>query len=233
MSITVPFHQFEIRFSKLLDFASAVKEIVAPFVPMALDVQLENENSINCKCRLIFSEYHLYISWDRLIIKYDGDLSSLRENNSIVEQPFFNLLGRIENTKGFGEISNCLIVSLFIEHFGDLKESDIVENFTDKYFKMENLDELFSNPSDACLILEKRVEDKQINIQYGPYLGIEDIRKRIEMPRNQDVINQLDKIGEMLEVKIFETKSAVTFKDYKQYLDMTLNYAMKIWPTIL
>ena len=127
--ITVPFHQFEIRYTKILNFQALIGEIIAPFAPMALDILLENENAIQlCRYTLLFPGYSIIVTWDRVFIKYEGDLKVLTENNSIVEEPFFNLFNKIKESIFFGNVLNCLCVTIIVNH-SDKNKSEIINDF--------------------------------------------------------------------------------------------------------
>lgn len=228
MSITIPFHQFEIRYTKLLNFSTSIQEAIAPFIPMAIDIQVDSEDSNDCKYNLIFDGYNIFVSWDRVIIKYDGEIKKLRENNSIIDEPFFNLFSKIKELQAFGNVINCLCVSIIINHTGK-NETEIVDEFIDKLLVKANTDKILSKPSDVCIILNKDIDEKQISIQYGPYIGVEDLKKRIVLPQNREVLQRLDKFGEMAEVKIFETLKTISFAKYKEHLKMTLEYQKALW----
>ncbi|MFH0756354.1 MAG: hypothetical protein V2B15_03605 [Bacteroidota bacterium] len=206
-----------------------MREVMAPFVPMAQDVKLENENNINCKCTLVFSTFNIYASWDRLIIRYDGVLEGLSDNNSIVQEPFFNLFGKIKETRGFGKVINCLCATIFVNHMKGAKKEELVGGFVEKHLKMDHISRLVDKPSDTCIVLERNTEGRQVTISYGPYLGIEDIQKRSGLPKNPEVLDHLDIFGEMIEVKIFETDSSPEFRTYKRFLDETINFKNLIW----
>jgi hypothetical protein len=205
-----------------------VQDVIAPFVPMALDVNVEQENTVNCRYLFRFEGYEIYLYWDRAIIKTDGEIKHLKENNSIIEEPFFNLFNKIKELSAFGTVLNCLCVTVFINHT-DKKQTEIVEEFANKFLLIKNTEKLISKPSDICLVLEKNINEKQLSIQYGPYLGMEDLKKRGVVTKNREILTQLDKLGEMAEVKIFEPLHSITFAKYKEYLKMALMYQDEIW----
>jgi hypothetical protein len=228
MTITVPFHQFEIRYTKILNFNSTVQNTIAPFVPLALDVNVEQENTINCRYSFRFENYEIYLYWDRAIIRTDGEISHLTENNSIIEEPFFNLFNKIKKMSSFGSILNCLCISIFINHTKK-NQQDIVDDFSNNYLNIENTEKVVIKPTDVCLVLEKNIEEKQLSMQFGPYLGIEDLKKRGIATKNKDVLSLLDNFGTMAEVKIFEPLRNVSFTTYKEYLKLTLSLRDKLW----
>jgi hypothetical protein len=228
MLITVPYHQFEIRFTKLLNFSSMVQVAIGPFIPMALDVQIEKENTSNCRYVLIFTGYNIFISVDRVLIRYDGDIKNLRENNSIIESPFFSLFNKIKALPGFGSVRNCLCDSIIICHT-DKEQSEIVNEFINKFLVKENTEKIVSKPSDICITLNKNIDNKLLSVQYGPYLGVDDLKNRCGLPQNSEILSHLGKLGEMAEVKIFEILKDTSFAKYKDYLKLTLEYQKALW----
>jgi len=227
--ITVPFHQFEIRYTKMPDFQSQIKYIIAYFVPMALDVVVENENSVHrCRYTLTFDDYIIIVTWDRILIKYEGDIKGLNENNSIIEEPFFNLFNKISDIPTFGNVLNCLCASIFIRHL-DVSQETAVRDFSSTFLRMENLSKIMNNPSDAAIILDKMIDSKQIILQYGPYLGIADLQKRNIIPQKDFIIEKLGSLGEMAEIKVFETLKNITFTKYKELFKLTEEYKNALW----
>ncbi|PIX36412.1 MAG: hypothetical protein COZ21_08160 [Bacteroidetes bacterium CG_4_10_14_3_um_filter_31_20] len=228
MAITIPLHQFEIRYTKILNFSCLIQEAIAPFIPMALNVQVERENTVNCRYSLFFQGYFIIITWDRILIIYEGEIKGLNESNSIIEEPFFNLYNKIKELKVFGNALNCLSNTIIINHT-EKKQEDNIKDFCEKYLIKSNIEKIISNPSDATIILEKKINEKQIILQYGPYNGIEDLNNRNVLPQSKDIITQLDKYGEMLDIKIFEPLKAISFLKYKEHLKMTLDYQNSLW----
>lgn len=205
-----------------------IQGAIAPFVPMALDVQIEKENTSNCRYILIFSGFNIFLSVDRLIIRYEGDLKNLRDNNSIIESPFYSLFKKIKELPGFGSVRNCLCDSILINHT-DKKQSEIVNAFVNKFLIKENTEKIISKPTDICITLNKNIDDKLLSIQYGPYLGPDDLKTRCGLPQNSEILANLGKLGEMAEVKIFEILKDTSFAKYKDYIKLTLEYQKVLW----
>lgn len=227
--ITVPFHQFEIRYTKILNFQALIVEAIAPFVPMALDIIPENVNAVQlCRYTLVFAGYSIIITWDRVIIKYEGDLNVLIENNSIIEEPFFNLFNKIKEFGSFGNVVNCLSATYMINHT-QKNQTEIKNDFVETYLNKTNIERIISNASDVAIVLVKNINEKQIIIQVGPYLGIEDLQKRNIIPQNQDILKNVNSVGEMAEIKIFETLKSISFAKYKELLKMTFEYQEALW----
>src|SRR3989304_6704548 len=216
--ITVPFHQFEIRYTKILNFQTLIKEVIAPFVPMALNILPEHENAVQlCRYTLLFAEYSIIVTWDRVLIKYEGDLKVLIENNSIIEEPFFNLFNKIKDLGSFGNVVNCLSATHIINHT-DKNQTEIKKDFVGTYLNKNNIERIISNPTDVAIVLEKNTDGKQITVQLGPYIGIADLHKRNIIPQNQEILKNINIVGEMAEIKILEILKSISFTKYKELL---------------
>ena len=97
MEIIVPVHQFEIRFTPILNFSNSIKEILAPFIKFSdTPPQVQRENTIletitfNANSNTLIT-----VSWDRIILRHEGDIEKLSENNSIIEEPLFTIFNKI------------------------------------------------------------------------------------------------------------------------------------------
>jgi hypothetical protein len=204
-------------------------EVISPFVPMALDIITENEKAVqHCRYTLLFQGYSIIVTWDRVLIRYEGDLKVLTENNSIIEEPFFNLFDKIKNIGSFGNVLNCLCVTHIINHF-DTVPTDINKDFIGDYLNKINIEKIITNPTDVSIILEKNTEGKQITLQFGPYVGIIDLQKRNIFPQNPDIEQHLNIVGEMAEIKILEMLKSISFAKYKELLKMTFEYQESLW----
>jgi len=227
--ITVPFHQFEIRFTKILNFNEVINEVIAPFVPMALDIIIEDESLKSlCRYNLIFEGYNILITWDRVLIKLDGELKNLSENNSIIEEPFFNLFSKIRDLKSFGNVVNCLCVAVIVNHSGKTK-TEILNDFSTRFLNMNNVEKIIYKPSDVGLTLNENNDGKQITLTFGPYIGVTDLQNRKIMTQNQEILKHIDILGEMVEIKIFEILKSVSFAKYKELLKMIIEYQRLLW----
>jgi len=227
--ITVPFHQFEIRYTKILNFQVLIKEAIAPFVQLAIDIIIENENAIQfCRYTLLFPGYSITVTWDRVLFKYEGNLKVLTENNSIIEEPFFNLYNKIKEIATFGSVTNCLSATHIINHT-EKEQAEIKKEFFGAYLNKTNIEKIISNPSDVAIILEKNIDGKQITVQFGPYVGKADLQRRNILTQNQDIEKHLNTVGEMAEIKIFEILKSISFSKYKELIKMTIEYQESLW----
>lgn len=225
-----PVHQFEIRFSNILNFPIVIRKAIAPFVKFASRIVIDNENSHQERITLFFDEqqFQISITWDRIFIKSESDsYFSLNENNSIIEEPFFNIFSKITDLEEFGEVNNFLFFSIFVNPIE--KELDtIISNFTKKYLT-ENSLSILSDYSDAGIAIEKQKDTSFLFLNFGPYIGLDDIRKKNVDVKNNELIKRLDCVGEMLEYKYFEHNKNISFKKYKEIFENQTEYIIKLW----
>ena len=230
MEVICPIHQFEIRYSNILNFPLIIRDAIAPFVQLASRISIDNENSHRERITLFFEEQHyqIVISWDRIYLKFENNgYFSLNENNSIIEEPFFNLFQRISEMKGFGEIRNCLFFSLFV--YPKKEDLDtIISNFTKKYLTRNSLT-LLNNYSDIGVSVEKNDDKSQIFLNFGPYIGVDDLKKKNIDVKSVELQKKIECTGEMLEYKYFENNKNINFKLYKNIFKKQDEYIKKLW----
>ncbi|MDD3878139.1 MAG: hypothetical protein PHT69_16085 [Bacteroidales bacterium] len=231
MVTITPKHQFEIRYTNILNFPSVIQEALAPFVPMANNVHIDRENNLRARFFLNFDNYQIIVSWDRILIVFEGDIKELALSNSIIEEPFFNLFEKIKKLSYFGNVLNCLFYTICISHT-DFKKDEIIEKFISKNINQTGMNEFVSNPSDIAITLVKNIDAKQLTITYGPYLGESDLLNRNALPSSKEKLLNLDKLGLMAEIKIFEQIKSVSFTKYKEYLKHTLDYRDNLWKAL-
>jgi hypothetical protein len=230
MNYIVPLHQFEIRYSQLINFAVSIKEVLAPFIPMSTNITVEKENSSpHTKYTLLFdSSYSILVTWDRLVLKYEGDIELLSQNSSIAESPFFAIYEKIQSLEEFGKVLNCLSFTVFINKQGKELE-EIVKNFKSKYLQ-NSTDHILSNPTDFGVVLDKKIEEQQVSVRFGPYVGLQDLLNRAIHVQSPDMINEVVCVGEMAEIKIFEPVTSINFSKYKKIIKSSTEYIDKLWP---
>jgi hypothetical protein len=228
MPTLVPHHQFEIRYTTILNFPNVIRTTLAPFVKLAKRINIENEGIHNERITLAFDDeyYQIIVTWDRLIIRYEGDKENLSKNNSIIEEPFFNILGKIRELDNFGEINNLLYYS-FIIHPMEISKKELLQNFTTKY--LNNTNKIIDHTSDVAVILEKNSDSEQISLNFGPYFGEEDLKKRNIIVKHPLITEIAKNLGLCCEYKFFNHLKTVSFADYKEITKTENSLIQKIW----
>jgi hypothetical protein len=228
MPIITPHHQFEIRYTAILDFPNIIRKPISPFVKFAKKITVDNEGSHNERITLSYDDeyYQIIINWDRIILRFEGDKENLGKNNSIIEEPFFNIFKKIREQDNFGEINNTLYYSFIINPI-KIEHDELLRKFKSKY--LTNYQNIVEQPTDIAVTLENKIENKQITITFGPYFGNEDLKKRNIFVKNPIVTNGENDLGICMDLKILNITKTVNFNDYKELTKIESNYLEKLW----
>ena len=227
IGIISPVFQYEIRYTKILNFSQIMHKAVSPFVPLASNVIVENENSKDVRYTLEFPQdnFRLIIAWDRLVIRAEGSTNSMSSNNSIMEDPFFNVFEKISNLEEFGKITDVLLYAIVVSIKKD--ESDNFNNIINRYVK-DDWKSILPSANDVALNLVDTSDGNYRQVIHGPYLGFPDLHKRNAFPNYLDV-KQLEQSGEMAEIKIFQKASLANFDIFKKCFNEYNNYINRLW----
>jgi len=230
MDILAAAYQFEIRFTRILNFSNVINTSLSPFVAIASNINVENENTKDVRYTLDFAEaqYKIIIAWDRLVIRYEGKIESLCEANSPIEEPFFNLYDRITSLEEFGKTTDYLLYALMINKMEGNK-ADLLAAFMSKYYQAEKIKSILSEPTDLAIIIDKKLKDDYTQVIHGPYLGLDDLNARKAFP-NYINPDKFDGLGEMAEIKIFRKADKMNFSTFKLIFKESNQILNKLWP---
>lgn len=221
MNNICPLHQFEIRFTPILNFAAISKEIIGPYIQRTSTFQLENENTINEKLNLNFENdsYSIILWWDRLILRTTVGVNDLDKSNSIAQEPFFSIFDKLKSNTSFGKVNNTLFftLSVNVKELKDVQES--LNEITSRYLQSDVVEKILPEFNDTAVVLEKRNSKQEKTITFGPYQGINDFKKRNIEITQQNIKLLSGIVGTMIEYKVvsYETTS-IDFKFYKDSL---------------
>ncbi len=225
-------HQFEVRYTPILDFSDQIKSIITPFTHLANRFRISNDNTINFRIDLYFESdfYQISILWDRIFIIAEQDLDSLAEKNSVVEEPFFNILSQIKKISTFGSIANFIYLAIVVENgkFKSKNKDELVNEMRDSYFK-SILSPISANCKDFVINFKSSFENEEIEYSIGPFVGESDFNTRgfeIKNPSNRE---KLDSIGEFFSIKIFNKGRYVSFKKYQELAKQVKNTIYELW----
>jgi hypothetical protein len=223
------FHQFEVRYTGMLNFSNIGKNIVGPYVQLANRISIENEGRINERLRLHFDSdsYHIDVHWDRLVLRYEGDLGVLIERNSIIEEPYFSILGKLQEQDTFGHLTDHLAYTIFVKVINKSRE-EIFERFNSKMIT-QYASELVEGFTDTAVTIERISDELEENITYGPYLGISDILRRVSDFSHKSLPFEADARGVICEVKMLKRDSNIDFKIYKSLVTKILGLNKGEW----
>lgn len=222
MKALIPVHQFEIRYTQILNFESLSKELVAPFVKLASSINIENENTHRQKITLKFDEdgYTISVWWDRIFLRSESGYDKLRAELSPFESPFLNLFKKLTESSSFGQIANVIFYTIAVKIYKDIEIPKLVSDFKSTYFT-EKIDELVSSSDDVSITLEKTIGVSRVSTVFGPYVGINDLYKR---NITHDTITDPDTyigIGRMAVITISRAVNDISLKSYKELALMT------------
>jgi len=216
--VTTLIHQLEIRYTTIINFSSIIKDIIGPFIKLTDNVSIANENSFKEKITLNFDSglYTIIISSNLLLLKYEGDTETLKTSNSIIENPYLGIYGRLKSSQYFGRIVNTLFYAFNVSVDPNNKLSDVVKKSSIDGLNPYIL-EINKEISDVGVILEMEKKDKSLTrINLGPYKGYADLEKRnlsINNTENEEIINDY---GFAFEYTLLSYLNDFSFSDYKK-----------------
>lgn len=230
MNAISPVWQFEIRYSPILNFKQVISSVLTPFIALAQQFHVDNENSYEERYRLDFSNsrYRILLGWDRIVLIYEGKLDGLDGPNSIVQEPFFNLYSKLSGLDDFGAVKDVLLYAVLV-NFNDLDRTENFNNFIEKYNNPKTL-AILPESNDIGFVLEKKTDETFTSVIHGPYIGIEDLKARNAMPKFTSIEEYDEKLGEMAEIKIFKSVQRVDFRLFKEVFQEMTDYCNKLWP---
>ncbi|AEA43760.1 hypothetical protein [Fluviicola taffensis] len=235
METVSPGFQFEIRYSPILNFKDVAHTIISPFVPLATNLGLGNEGTKEERYLLEFNKenYKLTVAWDRIVLRFEGDITTLGNSNSVIEEPFLHLFSKIKEMEEFGKVNDVLLYCILVKEI-DKTPSEIYSNFVDKYFT-SSAKNILGNANDSAIVFERENGNDTVNddvrITTGPYNGLEDLETRKFIP-NFLSTDLFKNPGEMIEIKILRSVSKVNFTLFKELLSETLSYKNTLWGTL-
>jgi hypothetical protein len=226
MPILAAHHQFEIRYTAILDFPNTIRKSISPFVKFAKRITVDNESSHNERITLSFDDdyYQIFITWDRIILRFEGDKELLGKNNSIIEEPFFTIFKKIREHDNFGEINNTLYYSFIIVPKDEKKT--LLEDFLKKY--LINYQKIVEHPTDIAVTLENKINDIQATLTFGPYFGEEDLKKRNISVKNPQITKVINDHGLCCDLKMLHITKTANFSDYKEACKIEKNFLDKL-----
>lgn len=226
MEIYNPFFQLEVRYLPILNFSSVSRNLIAPYMQLTNRFGIENENTFKESFQLISEpdNYMIVVGFDRIFIRSQGNINNMIKENSIVENIFFSLLNKIKKVENFGKIENYLLLVSTV--YIDNKEDNavrFVNNFVSK-----RASSLLDSYYDGAVELIKKEGDQEVTLICGPHLGEEDINKRRTRPPFRILDFDIDRLGQISEIKIFEKKNFIDFSSFKRLVKEYSEYDEKI-----
>jgi len=221
MSWLFPFHQFEIRFTKQINFRSHADEILSPFIKTVSDVHIENNARYGSQITLdLYSNgTTLAVYWDRLVYQCnDANFEALKDSNGDIASFPIKVLKRFMNHSTFGKVRNSLWYTVAVK----LGEKENIDNQYLKEYCKKVMDY-----NDFAVVLENKNPKGEDHVTFGKYVGLEDLSRR------GINVNYLEKAqysgsGVMAEYKRWITEEDVSLKSYKNSVKELDNVLSKL-----
>ncbi|MFO7890371.1 MAG: hypothetical protein R6V04_08525 [bacterium] len=225
-----PFFQLEVRYTPILDFTNFSRTLLAPYIKLTDRIGVDQENTFKETFQLISDKdkYLIAVNWDRIYLRGQGDITEMENDNSTVEQIFFQILGDILKYKEFAEIrSYLLFISTVWFPEDDSGNVSNISHFTNNYIKSKATN-LLNSTTDMALELIYKGDQNETTLTLGPYFGLDDLQKRKAQPSFEVEDFNLDREGQMAEIKIFERNNHFDFNKFKELVKIYREYYAKL-----
>lgn len=224
--------QFEIRYNHILNFSQIARKILSPYVRLAKRITLENQNTVDERIILNFDDddYLIIVSWDRILIKGQGDLSSYTNKNSPIQTPFFTIFEDIKSLTEFGSIQNVLLAVNYIKKM-EIEDTKLTEWFIAKTMQ-DDISKILDRNTDAAIILDSKETGDEKTVSFGPYFGSKELINRPIVPVNLNNLEDTDFTGLMLEYKHFKHSSDSNFIDFVSMTEISNKIIERVWKTL-
>ena len=226
-NILCPKFQFEARYTHILNFNVVAREIISPYLKLATGFNISNQNLLEESIRLNFDtdDFAIEFRWDRAFIIGERNINRFDDENSAIKV-FFDILTKLRNSSYFGRFTVCIYLAFLVKISNDSREK-ILANFKEKYFKPD-IKNILDSPNDLAFVLEKKITDSLTEtVTVGPYSEEDNITHNL-FPFDSSELEMLhssDKQGKMVQLKIIENTSTVTFKTFKELIKTTNRYS--------
>lgn len=174
------------------------------------------------------SFFEVAVQPDTLLIRIDSTLAEMSDTNSVVNMMFFKILEVIESLPSFAGYKNYLHYTLQVYLF-DLDDEQVVSNFQSTFLTESALG-LFDRHQDFGIVIESNEADALESYNFGPYLGLDDLKKRNMIPSDHSNIPDLiDGRGIVAEFKNNKGVTGIDFSTYQEINRKVMNMQEKFW----
>lgn len=200
--------------------------MLSPYVRLASQLSIEKQNTPEERIRLDFEQedYFILTSWDRLVFKGQGDIKRFTVNNSSIETPFLNILGKLSQLDGFGDVRNAFFGVTYLIDLG-LTEDEVFETYHTKLLP-DGFLQVLPEFNDFAISLEKKSDTEKHEVAFGPYLGRSELDRRIISPIDSSRLENVDFRGILLESKQYIKIEKADFRLFNKMVE-TASKAVK------
>jgi hypothetical protein len=183
-------------------------------VKFTTSIKVDNQGTINERIILNFEEenFNVIVSWDRIIIKGQGNIKLFTHDNSVMESVFFDILNKIETIDEFDKISNVLLVVTYL-HEKKHDDSGLIKYFEENYIS-KKATSLLDECNDLALTVEENLENSNTSVSFGPYYGPLELVQRPLSPINPNNLDDFKFEGIMVEYKKMKRVKEFSFSDF-------------------
>jgi len=226
-----PVHQFEIRFTPIINLSLKIKDLLAPYIQRTTNFNIENENLASQRITLNFDDnsYSIFITWDRIVLSSNIGIDDLSDPNSFVKEPFFAIYEKIQELSPLAACKNFLFYAIGVK---EVEKSSFDDNFKfvkDKYLNGQSCDILTPGFNDCGVSLEKKSQNVTTTFTFGPYKGIIDFTNRNIQLTTKNISFVSDKQGMFAEYKSLNEQGITPdFKVYKNLISEFNDFVNRI-----
>ena len=230
-NLILPHHQFEIRYTPILDFSNFAKTLLAPYIQRTFSFSLENENTRDERISLHFEEaeaYSVLVWWDRIIFRSRLGIDKLEEANSLIQEPYFAIFQKIKEHKSFGKItySGYYNVGVLLKPFTPNEELNRLKN---KYLQKDVCENIIPNATDIAITLEHSISDSKETLRFGPYSGNDDFANQNIKLSSKHQAELLNKAGTFFTYQLTsQENNNIDFKVYRNNTRSFTNVISKL-----
>lgn len=235
MKIIYPRYQYEIRTTINLDFERDFREIFNSYMPEVQNLRSNDETGFNKRYSLFFEDnFTITFGSNMLVFFYEGDVESLQENNSLVQDLFFDVYSRLCKSDSYGDFLNHIIyANAILLTDSEKNDQDLFDKIMKKSFD-QNLSVLMEQPNNFAVTFENKTEPKnQEYLSFGPYIGPEDLKIRNLGFKREDFSKLAERKGIFTDHKIVTDKFKPNFKNYNKLAEQMTLKNKKIWKLLM
>jgi len=226
-NIFIPSHQFEIRFTEILDY-SKLKSTINPFAKIASNVQIQNENTHFERTIFVFQDIsaQIHVFWDRIMFTIEGSEFKSPDKNEFIIKTFFKIFETLKKSELFGVVKNILYFKILLKEIKD--EPEVCKTISEKNIS-SSFRSIFPGFNDLGIYTEYEYKNAQVFFNYGNYKGLNDLKRRNINIGNLEVVKKASFTGEMIEFKYHDITANVSLTNYIDIVKYEMSQVEKLW----
>ncbi len=207
--------QFNIDYFHILTFREQYKEIISPYFSFEnLSYEIENENTIHERIRLVFNneKIALFIRKEGISIVFEGDVTELKDQNGVMK-PFWDIFERIKDFQGYSKSHRHSIVVHSVELLEQEKYEEILK--TPPYLVLNP----FKNLTDFACVYESKSQESEYRFHFGAYSNVDLNRHDLSPFKTKHNSDLKDGTGLLIRCEIKKAEKNPGFGKFKSLLN--------------